>query len=154
MSSRLGASAGSAEPYDPGADMARRYPEWVVRHKRIAPIPEVLCVRRKVVLVDTEADRACRRSALAHAIAHIDLGHVPESGRTGRRYEMEADTLAAERLIPLPRLADVLTWALCPAEVADELEVTAHMVRVRVRSLTQDEKMTIDMHVRRSGGAA
>lgn len=154
MSSRSDELAVSVEHYNPGADMAERYPEWVVRHKRIAPVPEVLCVRRKVVLVDTDADRACRRSALAHAVAHIDLGHVPQSGRTGRRYEYEADVLAARRLVPLGRLADVLTWALGPEEVADELEVTEHMVRVRVRSLSSEEKAAIDAHVLRREGAA
>lgn len=134
--------------------MAARYPDWVVRHKRIAPIPEVLCVRRKVVLVDTEAHRSARRCALAHAVAHIDLGHVPESGRAGRRYEDHADQLAARRLIPLDRLADVLTWALGPDEVADELDVTEHMVRVRVRMLGMEDKAWISAYVQNREGAA
>lgn len=134
--------------------MAARYPGWVVRHRRIAPIPEVLCVRRRVILLDTEADRSARRCALAHAVAHIDLGHSPESGKTGRRYEAAADALAATRLIPLGRLADVLTWALGPDEVADELDVTEHMVRVRVRALSVVEKRMISRRVLSREGAA
>jgi hypothetical protein len=134
--------------------MAERYPGWVVRHRRIAPIPEVLCVRRRVILLDTEADRAARRCALAHAVAHIDLGHTPESGKTGRRYEAAADQLAACRLIHLERLADVLSWALGPDEVADELDVTEHMVRVRVRGLSVGEKKMISRRVLSREGAA
>jgi hypothetical protein len=154
LSLRFEGLAASGRPYDPGADMAERYPEWVVRHKRIAPIPEVLCVRRKVVLVDTEGDRSARRCALAHAVAHIDLDHLPDSGRTGRKYEREADELAARRLIPLDRLADVLTWALGPDEVADELDVTEHMVRVRVRTLAMQDKAWISAYVQNREGAA
>ncbi len=147
MSSRSIEHPGNAEPYDPGADMALRYPDWVVRHRLIAPIPEVLCVRRRVVLVDSAADRAVRRCALAHAVAHIDLGHVPASGRTGRRCEEQADTLAAARLIPLARLADVLRWALGPDEVAAEMDVTEHMVRARVLHLSAGEKAWISAFV-------
>jgi len=144
----------SGDPYDPGADMLARYPGWVVRWRRIAPVPEVLCVRRRVVLVDRDGDSPTRRCALAHAVAHIDLGHLPDSGRQGRRYEGEADLLAAQRLIGLERLGGVLTWALGPDEVAAELDVTEHMVSVRVRGLSPLEKQTIEQIVERTEGAA
>lgn len=134
----------SDDRYDPGADAASRLADWVIRHRDIAPIPEVLCVRRKVILLDASLSLAVRRSALAHAIAHVDLGHVPESGRQGRRYEREADRLAAERLLPLPALVDALRWALGPDEVAHELDVTEHMVKVRVQGLSAMERRLME----------
>ena len=140
----------SGEPYDPGADAARRFPDWVIRRRQIAPIPEVMCVRRKVILLDDAADKATRRCALAHALAHLDLGHTPDSGRQGRRYELEADRLAAERLIPLSVLADTLAWALGADEVADALTVTERLAWVRVRYLTEEEKKWIEGRIERT----
>ena len=145
---------GSDEHYDPGADAAHRFSDWVVRHRRIAPISEVLCLNRRVILIERDATPAQRRSALAHALAHLDLGHVPGSGRVERRHERAADALAASRLIPLDRLADVLTWALGPDEVADELDVTERLVRARVLGLTGSEKAYISERVERMGEVA
>jgi len=62
--------------------------------------------------------------------------------------------LAAERLIPLDRLGDVLAWALGPDEVAVELDVTEHMAQVRVRGLTVAEKTAIEGIIERTEGAA
>lgn len=134
--------------------MAARYPDWVVQWGRIAPIPEVLCIRRHVVLVDRGVDRATRRCALAHAVAHIDLGHHPATDRQGRRYELDADQLAASRLIPVHRLADALAWALCPDEVAVELGVTTHMAQVRVRGLTLADKAYVQAVIDRADRVA
>lgn len=126
----------------------------MVRHRSIAPISEVLCLNRRVILIERDASPAQRRSALAHALAHLDLGHVPGAGRAERRHEAAADALAASRLIPLDRLADVLTWALGADEVADELCVTERIVRARVLSLTVVEKAYISKRVESMGGVA
>lgn len=102
------------------------------------------------IAMDRRLDRVQRRCALSHELAHIDLGDhhcsgaSPDGPRQGRRRERVADELAAERLLPLDRLAEVLRWALGPEEVAHELDVTPHMVRVRVRALTDAEKLWID----------
>lgn len=131
---------GSADWYEPGPDAARRYADWVIRRRPIDPIPEVLCRRRKVILLDSGLSLAEKRCALAHAIAHLDLGHVPGSGRDSRRNERQADELAAQRLMPLPFLADALRWALGPEEVAHELDVTPRLVKVRLHSLSMGER--------------
>lgn len=125
-----------------------------MRHRDIAPIPEVMCLNRRVILLDATSSGAQRRSALAHALAHLDLGHVPGAGRMERRDEHAADTLAAQRLIPLHHLADVLTWALGADEVAHELHVTERIVRARVRALTPGEKEYISRRVALRGEVA
>lgn len=54
----------------------------------------------------------------------------------------------------MDRLADVLTWALGPDEVADELDVTERLVRARVLGLTVSEKAYISERVERVGEVA
>ena len=77
-------------------------------------------------------------------MGYIDLDHVMTGRRWfDRRQERDADELAAQRLVDLPRLAEALRWALCPEEVAHELDVTVDVVRRRIRGLTDDEKSWI-----------
>lgn len=111
-------------------------------------------MRRRVILVDSAQSWPEKRCALAHAIAHLDLGHTPSTGLLGRMYEAQADRLAAERLMPLDLLADALTWALGPDEVAHELDVTEQMVLVRVRGLTDAERAAVTEAVGRRGEVA
>jgi hypothetical protein len=128
--------------YDPGADAADRYPDVTIRHRLLGGVPAALSPNRRVILIERTMDRRARRCALAHEVAHLDLGHgIPLcEGREERR----ADETAASRLIPLDRLADVLRWALSPDEVAHDLDVTPHLARVRIRSLSPDEKAWIE----------
>lgn len=110
------------------------------------------------IALDDRLDRVGRRCALAHELAHIDLGHThqvagrgPGTSRIARRREVEADLLAATRLITIDALADALRWALCPEEVAHELDVTEDLARIRVEQLTDTEKSFIEArHLRRT----
>jgi len=141
--------------YDPGADAVARYPEVIVRHRRLGGIPAVSDPQRGVILIDRDGCRAERRTWLAHEIAHLDLAH--ESCPTGVeecRREHRADRLAAARLITLDELADALRWALGPEEVAAELDVTPHMVKVRLRALTSEEKAYIEARIETHEGIA
>src|SRR5690242_18573471 len=76
--------------YDPGADAARRYPDWVIRHRDLRGVPEVMCPTRKVILLEDTHDRASRRCSLAHAVAHIDLAHAAASHLLTVRQEVAA----------------------------------------------------------------
>lgn len=137
----------AVQDHDPGRDAAERHPSIVIRHRSLGGVPAVVSVSRGVILIEREMPRAERRCALAHEVAHLDLGHrLPAC--EGRE-ERKADELAASRLLPLARLAEVLRWALSPGEVADELGVTAHMVRVRVKALTDHEKLWIEQQMAR-----
>lgn len=125
--------------YHPGTDAAVRFPDWVVRHRDLQGIPEVLCRRRKVILVERALPVAERRCALAHALAHLDLGHTTD-GMWAPREELAADRLAARRLIALDELAAALLADLPPVDVAALLEVTEEYVALRIKSLHPAER--------------
>lgn len=126
--------------YDPGRDLATRYPGWVWRRDDLQGIPEVLCRRRRVILTDAASTGAATRCNLAHAIAHLDLEHADVlDGPLEARQESEADQLAARRMIPLDRLAEVLLEERPRADVACLLGVTVEYVDVRLDHLHPSE---------------
>lgn len=131
--------------YDPERDAGLRYPEWLVAHVDLGGVvPEVLCRRRRVILLDRGLDPAGARSSLAHALAHLDLGHAETlAGFFERREERAADDLAARRLIPLGPWAAALRWSASDAEVAAELEVDRQMLEVRRRGLSGAERIRL-----------
>lgn len=113
----------------------------------------------RVILIDRRLSQAERRCRLAHELAHLEAGdehccHGPDSGRLAARQELRADAAASARLIDLDALADALTWALDPQEVAEALHVDVRTVRARVRHLTADEKSYIERRLAARDGAA
>ena len=93
MAARQGGSG--ALTYSPWADAGRRYPDWVIRCVPLEGLSEVLCLDRRVILIDAHARRSSRRTALAHAVAHLDLEHDVLRGVLSDRQELAADKLAA-----------------------------------------------------------
>ena len=135
--------------YDPGRDAAERYPGWVIRHRDLRGIPEVLCLERMVILVDRAQDWPAKRSGLAHAIAHLDLEHRPATGRFDRRQEREAEELAARRLLPTAALTDAIRW--CGEDVsaiAEHMMVDERLARARVGAMFGPEMMKIRADLR------
>lgn len=128
--------------YDPGADLALRYPDWVLADADLGGlVTEVLCPERRIILLDRAQTHAVRRSSLAHAVAHLDLDHThPVRGYFENREEAAANDLAARRLIPLPVYAATLSWTRAPEEVAAELGVDRATLRVREARLTKAER--------------
>lgn len=137
--------------YDPSADIALRYPDWRVGTVDLGGvIPEVLCPVRRVILLERSLGPVVRRCSLAHAIAHIDLGHThPVSGHYENREEAAANDLASRRLIPLRDYAEVLAWTRDPAEVAAELVVDRATLRVREAGLDRADRRAIRGMLRR-----
>lgn len=136
--------------YDPGADAASRYPDWVIRHRPLGGvIPEVLCRRRRVILIETVHSWPEKRCSLAHALAHLDLGHDQAPGGVfARRQESQANQMAARRLIALDHLADVLGWTRHREEIAAELDVDLATLGVRERHLHPSERHYLRREVR------
>lgn len=127
----------------------------MIRHRPLRGIPEVLSRRNKVILLDQVQSRVERRCSLAHAVAHLDLGHAnTPAGFFERRQEREADVLAARRLISIEQLAQVLCWTVDRGEVAAELQVDLPMLAIRERHLKQSEKRYLGRRVRRLGATA
>ncbi len=111
--------------YDPGRDAAERYPDWVIRHRPLPDgIPEVISRRSKVILINKAAGWAEKRCSIAHAVAHLDLGHHEVHGGVfTKQHERDANLLAAGRLVPIESFVAVLSWTQSPAEIAAELDV-------------------------------
>lgn len=147
MADREG-SAGAVR-YEPGRDAADRYPEWVIRHRPLSHgIPEVMCRRRRVILIESRETWAAKRCSLAHAVAHLDLEHVAtEHGYFDRAQESHADQLAARRLITLEALAAALSWTRFSVEVAAELEVDIRTLNTRQVHLHPSERAELKSKV-------
>ena len=142
-------SAGALR-YDPGADAAHRYPDWVIRRRHIGwGIDEVMCRRTKVILLEPSSTAAERRCSLAHAVAHIDLGHSASHGHFDRRQESDAHQLAARRLLPREELVWAVQWTHDPEEAAHELEVDLPTLRVRLAHLHPSERTRLRVARRR-----
>lgn len=131
--------------YSPWHDARERHPDIHIGRVDMRPARGAWIAAERVILLDRGLRRAERNTVLAHEIAHVDLEHRMTGRRWfDRRQERDADRLAAARLVDLDRLADALRWALCPEEVAHELDVTVDVVRRRIRSLTVEEKAEIE----------
>lgn len=94
------------EAYDPGAELSAKWPGWKVSPRPLEGIPEVWSVRRKTVLLDEGWYGRDPDMALAHVLAHLDLGHhlrMPLAARD----EADADGLA---MLRLDRIPDWVLW--------------------------------------------
>lgn len=99
----------------------------------------------QMILMAQGFSQRARRCALAHELAHIDLGHsgvaeYPDADRQDDRIHDAANRLAARRLIPLDRLGKALAWSQNLEEVADELWVEPEMLQTRLRHLHPSER--------------
>lgn len=91
--------------------------------------------------------QATRRSVAAHELVHAErrIAHTEAVLRT--REDAAVDAIAARRLIPLDRLADVLTWTANLDEAAEELWVHPNVVSVRIANLTDHERQTLNERI-------
>lgn len=137
--------------YDPAEDALLRYPDWVIREVDLGGIiPEVMSPSRRVILLEHRHNAAVRRCSLAHAIAHLDLGHHETlGGWFEKREEAQADELAARRLVPVEALARAIAWSTSHEEMAAELEVDLATLEVREQRLTRGERRRLGELLRR-----
>ena len=147
--------------YDPWADLAAR-PDIVCRS---CPLPigsdGLWFPDLRAIALDETLDRVGRRSALAHELVHVDHGDVqvaasgPDGPRQARRQEARADLGAARRLIALPALGDALaTYPHDVAAAAEQLDVTVHLLVVRIERLNASERQELRQQLDRGDVAA
>lgn len=136
------AGARQALSYQPEADLNDRHPEWTVATVALGwGIREVLSPEWKVILLDSAGSPAAARCSLAHAVAHLDLGHgALPAGLYELRQEREADLLAARRLMPVSDLLDVFVWTADCGEAAAELGVVPKLLSLRLATLLPAER--------------
>jgi Zn-dependent peptidase ImmA (M78 family) len=109
----------------------------------------VLCRRRKVILIASGSTWPEKRCSLAHAVAHLDLGHHEVAGRQfAAAHERAANQLAARRMVTLDALADVLSWTRSRGEIASELDVDVPTLQCRMANLYGGEQMWLRSNVR------
>lgn len=141
--------------YNPGSDLRDRYPDWVMRHRPLLGLSEVLCRRRRVILIEREMSRSARLCAEAHAVAHLDLGHADVlDGVLEAREEAAADLLAARRLLPIGLVTSIAVLDLPPAAAAEEAGVTPKFWALRKKRLHPSERAAICRAMARREGAA
>jgi hypothetical protein len=139
----------SSSVYDPQADAALRYPQWEVAKVQLGwGLTEVLSLRERVILLERADPPVVQRCSLAHALAHLDLGHSPVSallsGLFDRRQELEASLLAARRLIHVADLAEGLRWTASPSELAALLSVDPSTLSLRCARLDRRERALLE----------
>jgi hypothetical protein len=140
MGNRTGvAASGAVSLYSPWQDAGERLTDWVIERVQLHGLHEVMCWRRKVILLEADRSVAQRRSDLAHAIAHVDLGHRVA---LDSKCESAADRLAAKRLIDRAPLAEALAWTggIATIETAELLRVDMPTLRNRLTCLHPAER--------------
>lgn len=132
-------ASGSVAVYSPWEDAGDRLSEWVIEHTSLGGLHEVMCWRRKVILLETDRTISQRRSDLSHAIAHVDLGH---RRALDNKSERAADRLAAKRLIHRVDLADAMLWTegRVTHETAEILRVDLQTLEARLEFLHPSER--------------
>lgn len=147
--------SGDQQLYSPWEDLAARpHLTYVKTRLPVADawyLPDV-----PGIAIDDRLTRIESRCVLAHELAHIDLGHHHQvagtgrgTGRIARRNESEADQLAARRLVNLHELVRRLLGASCRWEVADSLDVTEHLLTVRLEHLHPAERAYLKQRLER-----
>ena len=75
--------------YAPMGDLSLRHPLWRVHASSLHGIGEVFDVPRRTVLIDPGTRG--KQYAVAHALAHLDLGHVKSCGGGAFSEQQERD---------------------------------------------------------------
>ena len=131
--------------YNPWRDAAERYPDIHIEWADIAPLHGAWMPTERVILIEQSLPCAERRAALAHELAHLDVGdRATADCWFSQRQESAADRLAAWRLIPIMDLAAVLRWCHDPREASDELDVPLSVLLLRAAGLHPAERGLVE----------
>lgn len=79
-----------------------------------------------LIVIRSGMKAAYDRSTLAHEIAHADLGHRDDRPK----HEVMADRYAAEHMVDVDTLNELIKWTPDSARLANELGVTTRLLRV------------------------
>ncbi len=135
--------------HDPVADLAERYPDYILHVADLYPAHATVIPQHRVILLDFRLTMSEQRCALAHEIAHIDLDHRRQSNRWfGQRQEREADRMAARRLISPTALLSALALSADDLIIADSLAVDLPTLLVRMSCLHPAERHAIEHQMR------
>ena len=94
----------------------------------------------RIIWLDSRLSQRERRCTLAHEIGHLHRGPVPTDPIQAALEERLIDEWASRQLIDGCALAAAFRWSPHYAEVAEELWVDEHMLRARLRCMTDEEQ--------------
>jgi Zn-dependent peptidase ImmA (M78 family) len=99
-------------------------------------------IDRRIIWLDSRLTEAERRSTLAHEIGHLERGLPCDHGESNASdvTERAIDQWAARQLIDIRALASAFQWSSHLAEIAEELWIDEHLLRERLRCLTDEEQ--------------
>lgn len=105
----------------------------------------------RTIRLRTGLSQAQRRSVLTHELVHTTRGTTCGDSYLAAKEERVVDQVAARLLITLDDLVDALAWTrgVANRECAWELWTDLHTLRVRISSLTADERRYIDDELQR-----
>lgn len=95
-----------------------------VIYKSISQDELVLPREYATIVICDQIRTVHQRNALAHGIAHWELGHPDDRPK----FELQADKYAALYLIHPRELAEVSAWTDDPRVIAQELQVTRRLL--------------------------
>lgn len=108
------------------------------------------------IVLDDRLTRVERRVVLGHELVHAERGDnncallSPDGGRLARRQETNADHVSGSRLATVAEIADALIlYPIDPELVARELDITVNLLRLRLHSLSEQEKTYIHDQLQR-----
>lgn len=118
----------------PPRERGRAYDPWAhaeelglqVLERPIRTANELWLPRVHTLVIKQGMRAVHKRNALAHGIAHAELGHEDDRPK----HEQQADRYAADNLILLDEFRDVARWASDFEQLAAELGVTRRLARV------------------------
>ncbi|WP_157181949.1 ImmA/IrrE family metallo-endopeptidase [Nocardia testacea] len=132
--------------YDPFEDLLHRTGYTVGVTPDLPASDAWLICEDRTILLNEALDPAQRRTMCAHMLAHVDLGHPAHLASADHTvcHEVEAQRLAARRLIELPDLSWALAHVGAEADlIAQQLGVTVSLLAKRVRHLVADEAQAL-----------
>lgn len=109
---------------------------------------------KRIIWLDSRLTQAERRCTLAHELGHLERGVVCCDPLAAENEERAIDEWAARMLIPAGSLVRAFQWSSHLPEIADELWVDLHMLRARLRGLTDCEQDALMEAIRRAQGVA
>lgn len=129
------------EPWSPWRHLREYHPRVHVHEVELPP-GLLGCVDHAagVIWLDSRLNQAEKRCTLAHELGHLERGPgLCDPGHDDAE-ERVIDAWAARLLIPIRDLAKAFQWSAHLPEIAEELWVDEHMLRARLRGLTDTEQ--------------
>lgn len=131
---------GESAPWSPWRHLQSRHPDVRVYELQLdGDLLGCVDIDRGFIWLDSRLTQAEKRCTLAHEIGHLERGSLCDPA-TETVEERSVEEWAARKLIDVRCLAHAFQWSLHLDEIADELWVDHHMLRARLRALTDEEQ--------------